>query len=117
MTKVIVKTGHWLPRHLNVLAITLGTTVYCALSHPSPRLLVHECQHVRQFVRQRHSRWLFFTKYLGDYLRARIMANHSHLEAYLGIGAEEEAREMAWRYETVAAWSDGERFPVHVVMQ
>jgi hypothetical protein len=58
------------------------------------RLVVHELVHVRQYVEGGYLR--FMSRYLSDYWRGRISGKSPH-EAYLGIRAEVEAREVTAR--------------------
>jgi len=109
MTTITVKTRHWLPRLCGADAMTIGKTIYIKGLLYTDRLLVHECQHVKQWVES--GRVIFLAKYLADYLRGR-RDGQTHPAAYLGIGFEEEARAMAQQYATWQEWSAGESFPV-----
>lgn len=57
--------------------------------------VVHELAHVRQFSEQGYLR--FMAKYLSEYWRGR-RRGLNHRSAYLAIGAEVEAREVAARF-------------------
>lgn len=59
------------------------------------RFVVHELVHVHQFARQGYLR--FMVGYLSEYWRGRLKGL-DHRAAYLAIGAEVEAREIAARY-------------------
>jgi hypothetical protein len=112
MTKVIVKKSHWLPRLCRADATTIGSTIYIKGEMIAGRLLVHECQHVKQWAEQ--GKTVFLLKYLFDYFRGRLHGDN-HMDAYLGIGAEEDARLMASEFATVTAWSVAKNFPVQVI--
>ena len=112
MTTVTVKLHHWLPRLVGFDAVTFPTTIYTRLPSLSGRLLVHECQHVKQWAET--GRTMFLLKYLADYWRGRLKGQ-SCLTAYLGIGAEAEAVKMAQQYATWQEWSAGEHFPLEII--
>lgn len=59
------------------------------------RLVVHELVHVRQFAELGYARFMF--RYLREYVTARLHGE-GHREAYLGISAESEARDVAERF-------------------
>lgn len=59
------------------------------------RFVVHELVHVRQFAEMGYFR--FMARYLTQYLRGRFRGL-DHRDAYLAIGSEVEAREIAERY-------------------
>ena len=94
---VVVRT---LPRPVRtaaplVRAIAVGRTIW--IDDPSKQdgllaLLAHELTHVVQW--RRHGPIGFFTRYLSDYLHARLRGL-SHAAAYRQIPAEEEARKTA----------------------
>lgn len=59
------------------------------------RLVIHELVHVRQFAQRGYLR--FMSRYLYEYMSARLRGE-SHHDAYRGISAETEAREVAARH-------------------
>lgn len=59
------------------------------------RLVTHELVHVRQFADQGYLR--FMVRYVLEYWSARVRGE-PHREAYRGISAEIEAREVAARH-------------------
>lgn len=73
-------------------AITLGSSVlFIGLDHLAlPRMRRHELVHVRQYKELGAVR--FLVAYLAAYFRARLDGK-THVEAYLGIPAEQEAYE------------------------
>ncbi len=59
------------------------------------RFVIHELVHVRQFAELGYVR--FMISYLFEYWRGRFRGL-DHRDAYLAIGSEVEAREVAARY-------------------
>lgn len=55
------------------------------------RLVIHELVHVRQYTESGYLR--FTARYISDYVKGRL-AGKSPRDAYLGIAAELEAREV-----------------------
>jgi hypothetical protein len=88
--KVRLRFDHWIPKRLNVGAITL----YPFILFPKPwsesryGLLHHEMIHVRQIRSLGVIR--FYLTYLYDYLLG-LIATRSHERAYRGIRFEVEA--------------------------
>lgn len=89
--KVKVIPNHWLPKYLNVKAITLYPRIYLAIDCETAvkqNMIAHEFIHVRQI---REQGWIrFYVKYLWDYVKQyRTYKNWD--EAYYHIPAEVEA--------------------------
>jgi hypothetical protein len=84
-------------RLLNADAFVLGRRIFLSRdaaaeivsgSERGSRILAHELEHVRQYVR--HGIAPFLLRYTADYVRARF-SGASHGEAYLSIAFEREA--------------------------
>lgn len=86
--KLRIKYGHWLPRKLDVAAITLFPWIFFAEDVPDPRTISHELVHVEQIERVGFFR--FYVSYLVIYFGFRIYG-WSHDAAYMGIPHETEA--------------------------
>lgn len=88
--KVKVIENHWLPKKLNVVAITLYPRIYLAIDYKTAiatDVINHEFIHVRQV---REQGWLrFYMTYLFDY--AKNCFKYNKLQAYMRIPAEIEA--------------------------
>ncbi|MDH3190269.1 MAG: DUF4157 domain-containing protein [Acidimicrobiia bacterium] len=82
----------------DVDAMTIGSTIYLrpGLFESERRrlvdLIVHELVHVRQWGER--TAGSFLSRYLGQYLLARLRGAGHHV-AYRSIGAEVEAREVS----------------------
>jgi hypothetical protein len=83
-----------------ITAVAMPWGIYLApdrIEQPDPalaRLMVHELTHIDQWRRLGPFGWT--RAYVGDYLRGR-WSGLSHREAYLAIGLEREARDVARR--------------------
>lgn len=88
--KVVFRFNHWIPRLLNVNAITLYPYVLYSGSRESANdtIIRHEMVHVRQV---RKLGWLrFYASYIAEYFRLRLRG-HKHDGAYRQISFEQEA--------------------------
>lgn len=83
---------HWLPKLLNVAAITFGDDVFYALKegHVPPRLRKHEEVHTRQYKRDGYVGFLY--NYMKDYFELRGKWGLSDADAYDNIKYEREAK-------------------------
>lgn len=83
--------NHWLPKKLNVSAITLYPYIFFSETKEkiSEELYRHEYEHCFQVIR--HGWLWFYLSYLLYYLAARVKGS-DHETAYLGIPYEIEAR-------------------------
>lgn len=88
---MILRTDHWLPKLLNVNAITIYPYVFCADKFPTEQLLKHEKAHIKQV--QKHGWFQFYLSYLLYYAAGRI-SGKSHFAAYHDIPWEVEARDV-----------------------
>lgn len=70
-------------------AFTIGQTIYCRGSNPSPRLLAHEAKHCEQY--KEHGIIGFLFLYLLHFIREFLKCGRLH-KAYLNIPFEIEAR-------------------------
>lgn len=92
------KYGHWLPKKLDVTAITLYPYVLFADREDDVEewLWNHEIAHVNQIIKW--GRWRFYVSYLLYYFAARV-AGHNHYDSYYLI---------PWEIDARAAESEGE---------
>lgn len=101
--KVAFKFNHWIPRALNVNAITLYP--YILFTEPRERvsdtIIRHEMIHVRQ-ARELGCLKFYFS-YVAEYLRHRLRG-WNHDAAYRQISFEKEAYE----HQSRMALTDGE---------
>jgi len=84
--------NHFLPKLMNVTAVTLGHHVYFAIHKESisHQLRKHEMVHVQQYAQIGFIRFLF--RYFKEYIRYRLKGL-DHYHAYLEISYEKEARQ------------------------
>lgn len=83
--------NHWLPKRINVAAITLYPYVLYAMeeSEAPSWLRRHEMAHVEQV--KRHGWFRFYLSYVMYYVAGRV-AGFGHDQSYLSIPWETEAR-------------------------
>jgi hypothetical protein len=82
--------GHWLPKLMNVNAVTIGNNIYYKQNVIPEWLVRHELKHVEQY-RERGTIG-FLLVYGYEYLIGRLEGK-SHYESYRNISFEREARE------------------------
>ena len=85
--KIRLFDAHFLPRWLNVGAITLGYNILFA-KFPSDAMMDHELVHISQILK--HGILKFYWLYLREYIGYRIVGL-SHSDAYMAISFEKEA--------------------------
>lgn len=70
-------------------AVTIGQTIYCRGTNPSPRLLKHEVEHSKQY--KEHGIIGFLFLYTIRFLE-QLVVHKNFKKAYLNIPFEIEAR-------------------------
>ena len=91
MSKIRHKTNHWLPKLLNVYAITLYPFVLYSEEKPSISVIAHELVHIDQI--KAYGWFRFYLSYLLYYFAERLRSR-DHFTAYLTIDYEQSARRL-----------------------
>lgn len=82
------KYNHWLPKLLKARGVTIGTTIYYAMSNPPSSLRKHEETHVQQYEEYGVIGYLWI--YFRDYIKNRF-SGMDRDTAYRNIPFEIEA--------------------------
>lgn len=89
--KIIEIKNNFVPKLLNVSAITLWPFIFYADSEPSDEIMFHEWVHVLQIGY--HGVVKFYALYVGYYFKLRFKGL-KHLKAYYEIPFEKEAYDL-----------------------